>query len=155
MNTKACLNAYYIEMWINMLTDLGADPRLAVNVNHTDRPYSLPEKYLPDDGIMTLSIKHHSIRDFAINKTEGIITMRADFDGKSAKLRVPCEAIMCVMSKNPAMCGQMFDELLMVNPEDGFFFEMESIHSNLDDARDTAGNNVFGIFSGKPLNEED
>lgn len=153
---KACLNAYYIEMWFNIINDMGADPRIAFNTNNTERKLIFPVKYIPEDGIVTLNLSHYAITDFRINKSEGYLYMKANYDGVTSKLKIPCEAVMCVMSKNPSMCGQMFDELMIADSEDGFFFELESVHGAMTDSRfqgmDTE--NVVDMFTGKPVKDD-
>lgn len=133
-----CINAYYIQMWLDVINDAGGTPSIAVNTNHTSRKITFPEQYISPEGVFTANLGHYAISDLEINKQLGFISFTALYNGVSHAVCIPCEAIMCVMSKNPNMCAETFDELMIAQPEHGFYFELDSVHA-YDDNSDAEG----------------
>lgn len=150
---KSCLNAYYLDMWINVVKDMGADPRIAVDVKNASRKIIVPDGCTDSAGIAVFNLAHYAISDYTINKTTGYMFARILFDGARFRMEIPCESIMCVMSKEPAMCGQMLDDLLMIDADHGFFFELEKISVNTSETGSGVmpKASVVDIFSGKPV----
>lgn len=103
---NACINAYMVEMWINMILDMDETPHLVVDVSKTNRQLDVPVPYIVENRI-TLNVAPRSITNFHVDKELGIISFGARFNAMHRDIYIPCEAIVHVYSRDSGTGSDM------------------------------------------------
>lgn len=114
-----CINSYMVEMWINVICDMGGRPHLQVNINKTDRFIDVPSHKL-EDGVIRFNVSPNATQNFRIDKESGNIMFDASFSGESYSILIPAESVEYVVSPDVKVEAMMPSDILVLDYEEGF-----------------------------------
>jgi stringent starvation protein B len=144
---NACINAYLIDMWIQVICDMGETPHLVVNVYNTERQINVPMEYV-QDGDIRFNVLPTAVANFNIDKERGIVTFNARFNKKPFDVKLPCEAIVGVVSKESSVGSPMPNVLLFYKTQGEVLEEkderVQEVPNGQEGPNGPAGPNVYG-----------
>lgn len=114
---NACINAYTVEMWVNMICEMGETPFATVDVAETERPIDVPLDFVQNNKIV-LNLAPGAVRSFNIDKENGYLTFGARFNKVHQDVSVPCEAIVKINSRDTGVGANLPSELMFFRSEE-------------------------------------